>query len=57
MTSSLPGKASRRLETLFFHPICDLEAEPGKLDIKIREHGILFISVRISSLFKMAIMT
>ena len=36
---------------------CVLKAEPGKLDIKIREPGILFISLPIVSLFKLAIMT
>ena len=36
---------------------CILEAEPGKLDIKIREPGMLFISLPIVSLFKLAIMT
>ena len=34
-----------------------LKAEPGKLDIKRREPGILFISLPIVSLFKLAIMT
>ena len=34
-----------------------LKAEPGKLDIKRRESGILFISLTIVSLFKLAIMT
>ena len=34
-----------------------LKAEPGKLDIKIREPGILFNSLPIVSLFKLAIMT
>ena len=34
-----------------------LKAEPGKLDIKIREPGILSISLPIVSLFKLAIMT
>ena len=31
---------------------CVLEAEPGKLDIKRREPGILFISLPIGSLFQ-----
>ena len=35
---------------------CILEAEPGKLDIKRREPGILFISLQVDSLFKLAIM-
>ena len=34
-----------------------LKALPGKLDIKRREPGILFISLPIVSLFKQAIMT
>ena len=34
-----------------------LEAEPGKLDIKRREPGILFISLQVESIFKLAIMT
>ena len=36
---------------------CVLESLPGKLDIKRRETGILFISLPIGSLFKQAIMT
>ena len=36
---------------------CVLKAEPGKLDIKRREPGILFISWPNVSLFKLAIMT
>ena len=32
-----------------------LKAEPGKLDIKIHEPGILFISLSIVLLFKLAI--
>ena len=35
---------------------CVLEAEPGKLVIKTCKAGILFISLPISSLFKMASM-
>ena len=34
-----------------------LNAEPGKLDIKRRAPGILFISYQICSLFKLVIMT
>ena len=34
-----------------------LEAEPGKLDIKRCELGILFISLQVDSLFKLAIKT
>ena len=48
---SLPGKALRTLVD-----IARL-AEPGKLDIKRREPGILFISLPIGSIFKLAIMT
>ena len=36
---------------------CILKAEPGKLDIKGCEPGILFISLPIVSFFKLAIMT
>ena len=35
---------------------CVLEAEPGKLDINRRDPGILFISLQVNSLFKLAIM-
>ena len=35
---------------------CVLKVEPGKLDIKRREPGILFISLQADSLFKLAIM-
>ena len=34
-----------------------LEAELGKLDIKIPKPGILLISLQVNSLFKLAIMT
>ena len=34
-----------------------LKAEPGNLDIKRRKSGILFISLSIVSLVKLAIMT
>ena len=33
------------------------KAEPGKLNVKRREHGILFISTPNDSLFKLAILT
>ena len=36
---------------------CVLKAEPGKLDIKRQEPGILFFSLQADSLFKLAIMT
>ena len=56
----LPGKALRTLVDIArlaerFNYV--LEAEPGKLDIKMREPGILFISLFLVSLFKLAIMT
>ena len=35
---------------------CVLEAEPGKLDIKRCEPGILFISLHVVSLIKIPIM-
>ena len=35
---------------------CILKAEPGKLDIKRHKPGILFISLQVDSLFKLAIM-
>ena len=44
---SLQGKASRTLvdiPRLVSNSTCVLEAKPGKLDIKRREPGILFIS-------------
>ena len=36
---------------------CVLKGDPGKLDIKRRANGILFISLLIVSQFKLAIMT
>ena len=36
---------------------CVFEAKAGKLDIKSHEPGILFISLQVDSLFKLAIMT
>ena len=36
---------------------CVLKAQPGKLDIKRCEPGILFISLPTDPLFKLAIMT
>ena len=47
LISSLPGKALRTLVD-----VTRLKAEPGTLDIKRREPGILFISLPIVSLFK-----
>ena len=59
MISSLPGKALRMLvdiarldKQLNMHS----QSRAGKLDIKRRESGILFISLPIVSLFKLAIM-
>ena len=62
MISNLPGKASRtHVESIKASIILDeiarlderynmlLEAEPGKLDIKRREPGILFISLQLVS--------
>ena len=54
LISSLPGKALRTLIDIARHV---LKAEPGELDIKRREPGILFISLPTDSLFKLAIMT
>ena len=36
---------------------CVLKSEPGKLDIKRRESGILFISLQVGLMFKLVIMT
>ena len=61
MISSLPGKALRmlvdiaRLAERFNKRFQSREA--GKLDFKRREPGILFISLPIVSLFKLATMT
>ena len=52
-TSSLPGMASRRL----VDSTCILKAKPGKLDVRRREPGILFISLQVGSMFKLGIMT
>ena len=60
MISSLPGKALRMLvdiARLAERFNMRSQAEPGKLDIKRRKPGILFISLPIVSLFKLAIMT
>ena len=60
MISSLSGKALRTLlesRGLQSDPTCVLEAKLGKHDIKRRKPGILFISLPIGSLFKLAIMT
>ena len=59
MISSLQGKVLRmlvELQGLQSNSTCILEAKPGKHDIEIRKHGILFISLPIGSLFKLGIM-
>ena len=59
LISSLPGKALRTLvesRGLPSDSACVLKAEPGKLEIKRRKPCIYFISLSISSLFKLAIM-
>ena len=56
MISSLPGKALRMLvesQGLPSDSTSVLEAEPGILDIKRGEPGILFISLQVVSLFKL----
>ena len=60
LISSLPGKVLRTLVDmgrLSSDSICVFKAQPGKLDIKRREPGILFISLPVVALFKLAIMT
>ena len=60
LISSLPGEARDRLLTsrgLLSDLTCVLETEPGKLEIKRCEPGILFISLQVGSLVKLAIMT
>ena len=50
LISSLPGKASRTLvesRGLPSDSTCVLEAEPGKLDIKLCELGFLFICLQV----------
>ena len=44
-------------EALPSYATCIFEAEPGKFDIKRFESGVLFISLSIGSLFKLANMT
>ena len=59
MISCLPGKALRTLVDITRvadDSTCVLKAAPGKLDIKRREPGILFISLPIGFLFELAIM-
>ena len=60
LISNVPGNALRRLVAiarLAEHSTCVLKTEPGNLDIKRREPGILSISLPIGSLFKEVIMT
>ena len=60
LISSLPGKALRTLVESRGVPsdsTCVLEAELGKLEINRRKPCIHFISLSISSLFKLATMT
>ena len=57
LISSLPGTASRTLvesRGLPSDSTCVLKTEPGKLDIKTRKPGILFITLHVVSLFKLA---
>ena len=59
LISSLPGNALITFVNIARLPsdsTCVLKAEPGKLGIKIREPGILSISLQADSLFKLAIM-
>ena len=54
LISSLPGKASRTLvesRGLVGNSTCILKTEPGKLDIKIGDPGILLISIQFGSFF------
>ena len=46
-----------RLRECLLDSTCILVAEPGKLDIKRHETGILFVSLQVCSLVKVAIMT
>ena len=55
LISSLPCKALRTLVDIM--RLAEQFNMPGKLDIKRCEPGILFISLPIVSLFKLAIMT
>ena len=60
LISSLSGKALRMLvdiERLAEQFSKRSHSKPGKLDIKRHKSGILFISLPIVSLFKLAIMT
>ena len=40
---------------LLSNSTCILEAKPGKVDIKTREPDILFISLQVGSIYKLAI--
>ena len=58
LISSLPGKFSRTFvesRGLLSDSTWVLKAEPGELNMKRREPGILFNSLPIGSLFKLAI--
>ena len=60
LISSLPGRSSStHVESrgLTSDSTCVLKDKHGKLDVKIREPGILFISLPIVSPFKLANMT
>ena len=60
LISSLPGNVSITLvesRGLMSDSTCVLEAKPGKLDIERHKPGILFISLQVASLYKLAIMT
>ena len=54
LISSLPIKVLRMLSLV--DSICLLKAEPGIFDIKRLKRGILFISLQVGSLFKLAIL-
>ena len=60
MISSLPSKGLKMLvdvRGLLSNSTCVYKAKSGRLDIILQEPGILFISLPIVSLFKLAIMT
>ena len=59
MISSLPGKALRMLFDIarLAEQFMGSQSRSGKLDIKRRKPGILFISIQAYSLFKLAFIT
>ena len=60
LISSLPGKALRMLvdiTRLDKRSTCVLKAQPGKLVIKRRKTSVLFISLLVGSLCKLAVLT